>query len=162
MQRIAIAILVVLELAAAGCKKKNDGEARTGSGSVAAGSETAGGAAGSGRETQPTAGSGSDTGSAATAGSGSDTGSAVATGSGSAGAAGSNSLPDCDALIAAVDKIATCDQLKPKADAIRQTADIMRKLVPDILRSGDAKKIARIASECKTNLDVIKASGCPL
>jgi hypothetical protein len=38
----------------------------------------------------------------------------------------------------------------------------MRKLLPDILRSGDAKKIERAATECKTNLEVIKASGCPL
>jgi hypothetical protein len=74
----------------------------------------------------------------------------VATGSGSTAGAGGNSLADCDAWIAAVDKLATCDKLAPKADAIRQTAGIMRMLLPDILRSGDAKKIERAATGGKT------------
>jgi hypothetical protein len=139
MHRIAIALVLVLELAAAGCKKSSDGEARTGTGSGSGGGSAAA-AAGSGSEPQPTAASGSDT----------------------KPAAGSSGLPDCDAWIAAVDKIATCDKMKDKADAIRQTADIMRKLLPDIVHGGDAKKIERTAAECRTNLEAIKASGCPL
>jgi hypothetical protein len=136
MKRSAIAIVLVLGLAAVGCKKKGGDEPSTGSGSVAAPSGPVG---------------------SAVVGSGSDTGSAVA------GSAAVNSIPDCRALIAAVDKIATCDKIDPsKAQFIHQTADLLRQMLPEIVRSGDAKRIAKAANECKTNLEAMKASGCPL
>src|SRR5262245_45931674 len=101
MQRIAIAILVVLGIAAASCNKKKDGEA--GGGSAAAGSATAGGSAAS-------AAAGGSAASGAPAGSGS--------------AATGDSIPECDAFIAAVDKLGSCESLKSKADAIHQTANL--------------------------------------
>jgi len=142
MKRIGIVTILLLGLGVAGCSKKTDG----GSGSAAAGSAT----------TAPS-GAASDQGSAAAASGSANEGSA---GRGSAPSA--TGVPDCDAWIAAVDKIAGCDKMKDKADAIRQTADLMRQMLPDLVRSGDAKKIKRAANECKTNLEVIKYSGCPL
>jgi len=142
MKRIGIVTILLLDLVAAGCSKRTDG----GSGSAAAGSAT----------TAPS-GAASDQGSAATASGSANEGSA---GPGSGPSA--SGVPDCDAWLAAVDKLAGCDKLKDKSDAIHQTADLMRQMLPDLVRSGDAKKIKRAADECKTNLEVIKASGCPL
>ena len=144
MKRIGIVTALLLDLAGVGCGKTTDGG--SGSGSAAAGSATV-----------APSGAASDQGSAATAVGSTNDGSA---GRGSGPSA--SGIPDCDAWIAAVEKIADCDKMKDKSDAIRQTADLMRQMLPDVVRSGDAKKIKRATDECKTNLEVIKASGCPL